>query len=468
MKQVALLIAVLSLLALSLAEASTSRSLVPRHETITTKNGVQVFFFPNENIPLFEVHLVFGAGSDLDPEGLSGLGLFSASMARRGVPGLDENAISRRLDDLAGGIDFSVDEEHTSVSAFGLNLRSREILDLLFDELARPVFPQEPFDRMRANHIDSIAQLPDSASGLATYVIDSLIFNGTPKARPGSGFSRDVERITIDKVRDWYPRLVRTDRLKALVIGGSDRREVLERVIAGIERLPCTMCGKPEPQARAWDLATFRVQGGHALVVSRPGIPEAHVRMGFRGPKRTTPEFYDLRVAETILSGHFASRLNMVIREKLNLTYGIDASFFFGETSGSFVLSTSTRNEKVGELITQVNKLLRDFVDGQVSEQDLRIAKDYLEGSFPLGLQNMFVTSNSFFNGLLHGLEPDFLDRYQERIEAVTLDSLKTALRKYMPLSEMKTVIVGDPKAVGRELSSAKIKYVTRRAQEFL
>ena len=45
------------------------------------------------------------------------------------------------------------------------------------------------------------------------------------------------------------------------------------------------------------------------------------------GPKRDIPEFYDLRVAETILSGYFGSRLNLIVREKLNLTYGISAAF---------------------------------------------------------------------------------------------------------------------------------------------
>ncbi|MBI3543491.1 MAG: insulinase family protein [Deltaproteobacteria bacterium] len=448
--------------------AAGKKSIVPRYETLLLKNGAKVYWFPSPNIPLFEVHLNFRGGSDLDPPGRSGIAAFAAGMIRRGVPGLDENAISSKLDDTAGGVEASVGEEDTTVSSYGLNEHAPEILDLMFEELAHPTFPEEPFKRLRTNHLDSIVQLPDSPGALATHVLDSVMFNGTTKARPSTGYKRDLVRVKLDAVRDYYPTLVRTDKLAALVIGGKERREILDRVARGLEALPCPACGKTIPEPGPVDLPPARLGKGTVLLVSRPGISEAHVRMGFVGPRRKVAEFYDLRVAETILSGHFASRLNLVIREKLGLTYGINAGFNFGTTVGSFVLSTSTRNDKVGELITQVNKLLAAFVRGEIGEDDLRIAKDYLTGSFPLGLQNVYAIAGSVFGGVLNGLEPAFLDDFQDRVNGVTLESLRAAVRKHVTLDQLKTVVVGDVKALSPRLAKHGLRYVVRKPGEFL
>ncbi len=458
----------LLLAAVVLAGLAAPKSLVPAYELLKTRNGVPVYFFPSSNIPLFEVHLNFEGGSDLDPPNLSGMGTFSANAIRHGIAGMNEDEISRKLDDVAGGIEINVGEEDTEISSFGLNEHSTAINALLFEELAHPTFPSGPFERLKTNHIDSIDQLPDSPGTLATHVLDSVIFNGTAKVRPGTGLRRDVVRIRREAARLYYPRLVRTDHLKAIVIGGKDHREVLEQVLRGIESLPCSACGLKIPAPRIWNFPAYQVPMGKVLLIPRTGISEAHIRMGFRGPRRNIPEYYDLRVAETILSGHFASRLNLVIREKLGLTYNIGANFNFGSTTGSFVVSTSTRNEKVGELIVQVNKLLGAFLNGEILDQDVQIAKDYLAGSFPLGFQNMYVIADSFFNGLLNGLAPTFLDEFQGGVAAVTTVSLRAALKKYFLLSQMKTIVVADQAGVGAALGKEKIGFVVRKAQDFL
>lgn len=447
---------------------ANARSVVPPFEKLTTKNGITVYYFQSPNIPLFEVHMVFDGGSDWDPKGLSGAGLFAASMMKRGVPGLDEDAIARKLDDVAGGVEASIDDERLTVSSFGLNAHAREINHLMFEQLGRPTFPSKPFERMKRNHLETLSKIPESAAAMASHALESLLFNGTVKARPGSGLRSDIRRIQLSDLKKQYPYLVRTDRLKVLVVGGKDHSEVLDDVVQGLENLPCTECGRQLPLLQKWDFPNWKVPGGNVLLVKRPGISEAHVRMGFIGPKRKIPEFYDLRVAETILSGHFSSRLNLIIREKLNLTYGISANFEFGDSIGTFIVTTSTRNEKVGDLLVQINKLLGNFVEGEISGADVQGAKDYLVGSFPLGLQNMYTVANSFFNGVVNGLNPTFIDDFQEKINLVSVASLKAAVKKYFLLDQMKTVVVGDKKSVGEVLRKKNIQFIEQDPKVFL
>ncbi|MEW6057092.1 MAG: pitrilysin family protein [Bdellovibrionota bacterium] len=450
------------------AATSQARTIVPEHEVLKTRNGIPVYFFPSPNLPIFQVDLVFSGGSEWDPELKSGIGAFSTAMLRRGIPGMDEDAIFRKTDDLAAGIDFSVSDDRTFVTAYGLNEHVDEIVDLMFNQITTPTFPEKPFLRLKANHVDSIEQLPDSPGAIASHVLDLLIFNGTSRARPSSGFKNDVKKLTLAEVRAYYSHLLRTDRLKVLVVGGKRASEIAAKVMRNLELLPCEKCGTAPRKGRKWVFPSWKLARNEVLLLERPGISEAHIRMGFLGPKRLIPEFFELRVAETILSGYYLSRMNQVIREKLNLTYGISAGFDFGAETGIFTISTSTRNEKVSELLLEVNKLMKDFAGGNISQEELQFAKDFINGSFPLALQNRYVIASTFFSGLLNGLPIDFLDTYQSSINKVTLEGLRAAVKKYVRLDQMTTVIAGDPKAISAELRKAKMKYRQEAPRKYL
>src|SRR6516164_726284 len=110
MRSPLLLVMTAALFALPLVGMTEKKSIVPPYEVIKTRNGVQVYYFASSNVPLFEVKLAYDFGTDLDPDGKSGLAMFAAAMTRRGLPDLDENAITRKLDDVAGGVDNYVGE----------------------------------------------------------------------------------------------------------------------------------------------------------------------------------------------------------------------------------------------------------------------------------------------------------------------------------------------------------------------
>jgi len=446
----------------------THASVVPPYEVIHTKNGVDVYYFKSPNIPLFEVRFVFEGGSTLDPKGKSGLTMFSTAMHRRGIPGMDEDEISRRMDDLAAGIDASVGDERVVFGAYGLNEQAKSVLDLFFKQLSSPTFPKKAFDRILTNHLQDIDQLKDSPESLAAHVLSLLVFNGTSWVRPNGGLRADVKRLKLEEVKRLFPKILRTDHLKALVIGGKSREEIADLVVRGIEQLPCPACETKVPAETVVSNPNWAAKNDEIVLVERSGLSEAHVAMGFSGPKRNTPEYYDLRVAETILSGPFGSRMNLVLRETLNLTYNASAGFTFGEKNGAFTFMSSTRNEKSGELIREAKKLLSAFATGQVDEQELQAAKDFLVGSFPIGLQNLYTIANTFFNGLFTGVDMGFLDQFQSGIAAVTSESLKTAVLKHVNLKNMRIVVVGDTKKIGTELKKERMNYVIKVPDPYL
>ena len=77
------------------------------------------------------------------------------------------------------------------------------------------------------------------------------------------------------------------------------------------------------------------------------------------------------------------------------------------------------------------------------SDAELRAAKQNLVGSFPLRLDsNGKILDNVALIGF-HGLPLDYLDRYAENVEKVTVAEIKAAFARHVSPGRMVTVVVG-------------------------
>ena len=86
--------------------------------------------------------------------------------------------------------------------------------------------------------------------------------------------------------------------------------------------------------------------------------------------------------------------------------------------------------------------LLVHFLAEGPSEAELLAAKQNLVGSFPLRLDsNRKILENVAALGF-YGLPLDYLDRYTENVEKVTVAAIKSAFARHVKLENMVTVVV--------------------------
>jgi len=90
-----------------------------------------------------------------------------------------------------------------------------------------------------------------------------------------------------------------------------------------------------------------------------------------------------------------------------------------------------------------VQSTLRDFVEFGPSTTELEEAKQGITGSFPLRIK-----SNSNIIGYLsvigfYQLPLDYLQTFNQKIEAVTLENIKAVFQRRLQLDKLVTVTVG-------------------------
>ena len=79
------------------------------------------------------------------------------------------------------------------------------------------------------------------------------------------------------------------------------------------------------------------------------------------------------------------------------------------------------------------------------TEDELRDAKTYLTGSFPLGLDSTRRIAGLLVRMQRDGLGIDYLDRRAELISGVTLDQARAVARRLYDPARLSFAVVGDP-----------------------
>jgi len=149
-------------------------------------------------------------------------------------------------------------------------------------------------------------------------------------------------------------------------------------------------------------------------------------------------------VGNHILGGSgLVSLLSEEVREKRGLSYSVYSYFLPMSERGPFLLGLQTKNDQADEAREVMMETLRRFRDEGPTEKELAAAIKNITGGFPLR-----IASNSQIVRYLavigfYGLPLDYLDRFNERVSAVTAEQIRDAFRRRVDPDRLATVIVG-------------------------
>ena len=311
-------------------------------------------------------------------------------------------------------------------------------VDLVARSLREPTFPQEEFDRQRAETLSEIKAAEDEPGSVAGRAFRRATFGNGPYGHAVDGTTESVGRITRADVVAFHHREVLPGRTICAIVGDVPTAEM--RATAAKLLGSWVQAGDPREPAAA------SAPAARDVLVDMP-ISQANVVLGQIGVPRSSPDYFPILLMNHILGGGgFTSRLMRTIRTEGGLAYSVSSYFGSTKLPGPFEVVLQTKVESAAEAIrlarSEIEKLHREGP----SEEELAAAKDFLTGNFPLKLDSTtklaaFLAQIQFFD-----LGDDYVERYAERVRAVTLDEVKRAAATYLKPEQLVQVVVG-PKA---------------------
>jgi zinc protease len=410
-------------------------------ERVTSPGGVEAWLVRDKLVPVVALQFSFRGGTSSDPAGKEGLANLVATLLDEGAGDLDSQAFQRRIEDNAIGLSFAAGRDHFGGSLKTIAARQDIAFDLLALALQQPRFDEEAVTRMRSSVKARIRANQSDPDWLASRTFNGIVFSGHPYALPGQGTLASVEAITIEDLKRTVRENFTRDRLLVTVTGDIEPQVLaaaLDRIFAGLPAVGRSL-SLPEAELQA---------RGQTVLLPWDG-PQTVVQLADTGLKRDDADYYAATVLNYVLGGGgFSSRLMNEVREKRGLVYGVSTGIASLEHGALMQLRAATSNEKVGEALDLIRAEWAKMRESGITEEELRDAQTYLTGSLPLSL-----SSTDRIAGLLLGLRqdnlpPDYLDRYVERINAVTREDVLRVAQRLLNPDRLSVILVGQPQGV--------------------
>jgi predicted Zn-dependent peptidase len=157
-----------------------------------------------------------------------------------------------------------------------------------------------------------------------------------------------------------------------------------------------------------------------------------------------------------VLGGLFGSRINLNLREVHGYTYGASSHYDWRRGAGPFVVSTAVQSEVTAPALTEVLLEIDRIRSDKISDEELTLARDYLEGVFPIRYESTAAIATALATLVVHSLPADYYDVYRKNIHSVSADAVLAAANAHLHPLELQTVIVGDAKTIQSSLVDAR------------
>jgi predicted Zn-dependent peptidase len=151
-----------------------------------------------------------------------------------------------------------------------------------------------------------------------------------------------------------------------------------------------------------------------------------------------------MTVLNKILGGGGSGRLFMNLREQKGYTYGAYSSLLARKESGTFIANAEVRNDVILPAFEAFQQEFDRIRNEMVSSDELKNAKRFLRGIFPLQNETPASIAALALKQKLYELGKDYWNRYIRQIGDVSEIDVQQVAQKYLPGEGFITVIVGD------------------------
>jgi zinc protease len=428
--RLALVVVLLALL------GSPARAAGPIAHREVLPNGIVLLVAERPAIPIVAVRAFSRAGAVLDPPDRGGLAGLTGSLLTRGTAKRSGQELDSAIEFVGGSLEAGAGRDGTSVSLAVLKRDLALGLDLMGEVLLTPTFPEAEFKRKVAQTQAAIKRSEEDPGTVAGRALARLVFPGHPYGRPAEGTIESVGRVTRDHVVGFHREHVRPDTTIIAVVGAVTVDEARRAIVARFGAWP-------RPTSPAASVAEAAAGGPPKEERIKRDLTQATLMFGRQSIRQTDPDYFPLAVATYVLGGGSASRLYGRVRDEGGLAYAVYAYNNPGRYGASLAASAATRTAEVPKVVDIVREEMARMGREPVTERELKLAKDYLIGSFPLRLDTSSKVADFIVSVEHQGLGLDYADRYKERVAKVTAADVQRVSAKFFAPDTFNRVVVG-------------------------
>jgi zinc protease len=407
------------------------------------ESGAILLALENHATPTVSLRGSFRAGSYFEPEDKPALAQITANMLERGTKKRTKFQLAGDLESVGAQLGFSADPFAVNVAARSLSKDLPLVMSAIAEVLSEPAFPADELEKLKQQIVAGIQEQQSNTGYRARERFTQLIFDETSPyfMHPGEQLVKSVRSITVEDVREFYERTYGGRSLILSLAGDVEAGEVSRRfkdafgAFTGPESVDINVTD-PEPHVYP--------QREIVLVKEKANVD---ILLGSAASlRRSSEDYYAAVLANSALGeSTLSSRLGLKVRDQEGLTYGINSRFRAPSlAAGPWYVGVSVNPNNIEKAINSALAVLRDYVQNGVREDELADEKSSAIGSFKVSLATNAGLAQAMWNAEFYELGLDYIDRYPQIIQSVTVAEVNAAIRKYFRPDQLTVVIAGD------------------------
>jgi predicted Zn-dependent peptidase len=399
----------------------------------TLKNGMVLLGEQMKGVESVAFDFMVPSGAAMLPEGVCGAANVIEDWLFRGAGEKNNRTLGDALDGLGLHRSSSVGSSHITIGSTLESSSLHQAIDLYADIILRPQLTDDQFKPARQLVIDEITALDDDPKQNVMLKLREL-FYPQPLGRSTAGDIEQLRNLTPQKTR----QLVSEHFNPAQTIFAVAGKYEFDKIVSQIERLFETGTKRSAQKIRTEPVA------GNYTHIHNEG---AQVHIGLMTPTvgPADEDYYNARVAISILAGGMSARLFTEVREKRGLCYAICARYHCMRGYAGIMSYAGTTPEKAQDTIDIIIAEFSRLSDG-ITADEIDRAKAGLKSALILQSESSSARasgtgSDYFFLGRIRSL-----DEIKEKIEKTNADFVISFLKKN-PFKQYSIVSIG-PKEI--------------------
>ena len=449
MNKIRIILSILALFVGSLTFAQIDRSKIPDAQpapeikidipdVVQYDNGLKVIVVENHKLPVvsFQLFIDYPIIKEGDKAGM--MDIFGQLLA--------SGTSSYPKDEFDAKVDYMGADIFTNPRGFyasSLKKHTPKLLELLSEVVLSPTFPKDEFDRI----------VTQTKSGLATEKNDPGAMVNNVKSRVNYGddhaygdivTEETIDNISLDDIKLHYDEHFKPNNAYLVIVGDVTPEEA----DAWVKKYFMKWQKGMDQEQENWEVPSY--EGTNVFFIDKPGAVQSQISITHTVDLQPGhPDVIKLRLMNQILGGgSFSAHLMQNLREDKAYTYGCYSSIGSDPLKASFSAGGSFRNEVTDSAIVQIMYEIEWMTKNLVDDDELRLVKNSITGSFGRSLENPRTLANFALNMARYDLPKDYYTTYLTKLESITKEDILATAKKYLRPDNMQIIIAGNEEVI--------------------
>jgi predicted Zn-dependent peptidase len=382
--------------------------------------GVRLLTESMPNVRSATLGIFAEVGSSEEPRERRGISHLLEHMLFKGTTRRSARRIAEEMDAVGGNLNAATDKELTVFYAHVMDKHLPVAVDVLSDMFLYSLLDAEELRKERHVVLEEIKMYDDSPDDVISDTFTRTLWHGANLGDPTIGFAETVSAIDRATLSAWHRERYGPGTVIIAAAGNLDHDELAAQIGTAFTELNGNAV-VPKPEEPAFH---------SAVTITHDDTEQAYLMVGMPGLSMRDDRRYTLSVLDTILGGGMSSRLFQEVREERGLAYEVSSFQQSYRSAGLFGVSAGTSPDRAQECIDVISTEIDKLVDGGVTDEEVKRAREHLKGNMTLALESTSSRMSRLArNAIVHGRQIS-AEEVEARFDAVERADVNTLARE--------------------------------------